>query len=153
MVMVRVMNEREEIDKIGGLLRSVTSIQSPFLERCSETKLLAVQDLDLARDRYRTLAQQALRSYEEIFPETSAGLAGIRKARTALESGKIDSQFERTLSGLRSTYLSEVISPALKDYLNKEKGTRKEIQDLYERVLTLDGLLETARFIRRVRSV
>jgi hypothetical protein len=57
------------------------------------------------------------------------------------------------LSDLRSSYLEEILRPAVRGYLAEGKVSKGKIEDLYEKVFRLDGLIEVGQFFNRVDSL
>ncbi|MHA2188438.1 MAG: hypothetical protein ACW99V_09385, partial [Candidatus Thorarchaeota archaeon] len=57
------------------------------------------------------------------------------------------------LQRFRSTYLHEVLKPAVKSYFDSGMKPKKELAKLYENALRIDGLLELIQFLGKVKSV
>ena len=143
----------KELERLGGLFKLASDKNRPFLNRCAETKYLAVRDYDGATNLTFELARQTL-------SEANAGLRGhsdcrnyLAIIRSAVESGQLDSDFIVALKKLRTQYLQKVLRPALKDYLNKGESESTEIEKLYNDALRIGGLLEVVQFLKKLESV
>ncbi|MFW9920396.1 MAG: hypothetical protein ACFFED_12410 [Candidatus Thorarchaeota archaeon] len=147
------MADKENLVKIRSLLESIASRNTPFLTKCSETKLLAYSNLDEAHSKYRVIAQQALDGSQEILNSEPKCKEKLLTAKSILERESISSDLLDALSSLRTTYLNEILKPAVKGYLTSGTGNRQDVEKLYEKVFALDGLIEVAQFFDRVDSL
>jgi hypothetical protein len=143
----------KELERLGGLFNLASERNRPFLDRCSETKYLAVRDYRQATSVTVELAKQTLQ-------EANAGLTGradfkryLDTLQSALESGQIDGSVIRALENLRSKYLEKVLRPAVRTYLVDDKLKTSEIELLYKDALRIDGLLEVVQFLKKVEPV
>ncbi len=151
--MVWEMNNKKSLDKIGGLLERVAAKSVPFLDQCSETKLLAYSDIVQAHKKYRDLAKQAFSGTEEILKSGPNCRKGIETIKSTLKRKKLSSDLVTALTDLRTSYLEEILRPAVRGYLTEGKVPRGNIEDLYEKVFRLDGLIEVGQFFKRVDSL
>ncbi len=147
------MNKKKSLDKIGGLLEKVAAKSVPFLDQCSETKLLAYSDIGQAHAKYRDLAKQAFSESKDVLSTGPNCKQGVASVRSALKRKKLSTELVTALSDLRSSYLDEILRPAVRGYLTEGKVSRGKIEDLYERVFRLDGLIEVGQFFDRVDSL
>lgn len=147
------MTEREHLDKIGGLLESVASKSVPFLDKCSETKLLAYSDISRAHSQYRKLAKQALSGSEAVLDSQPNCRNEFIAVKSALKHEELTPGLVAALNNLRRSYMDEILRPAVKGYLNGESKSRRKIEDLYEKVFRIDGLIEVGQFFNRVDSL
>ena len=136
----------KELEKLGGLFDTVTGRSKPFLKQCSDAKLLAVDDYAQASSRCLELAKQTLSIDDSCLNSTS-----LAKARSAIESGQLDTSLIRALRQVRESYLDSVLRPAVKSFLNSEDKTIKELEGLYTSALRMDGLLEVVEFLTKVQ--
>jgi hypothetical protein len=137
----------KELEKLGDLFDSVTGRSKPFLDRCAQTKFLAVKDYGKAASEFVQLARQTLN-----VEETDVNTDCLEKVKNAVESGQLDRVLVDELSRLRSSYLETVLRPAVKSYLSNEEGTITEIESLYTNAVRIDGLLEVLQFLSRVNQ-
>ncbi len=149
--MVSLMKAPKELETLSGLFGSVTSKTRPFLDRCSETKYLAVTDYNRAITQYFDMAKQVLEGpgkrmifTERCKPEYSA-------VRSALESGQLSPELIDALQGLRNTFVREILKPAMKEYMNSPLSSDL-VEGLYESALRIDGLLEIVQFFGKVQK-
>jgi hypothetical protein len=147
------MNKKKSLDKIGGLLEKVAAKSVPFLDQCSETKLLAYSDIGEAHEKYRVLAKQAFAGSEDILSSRPNCRHGIKSVQSALKRKNLSPDLVTALSELRTSYLEEILRPAVRGYLSNGKAGRVNIEDLYEKVFRLDGLIEVGQFFKRVDSL
>ncbi|MFW9805326.1 MAG: hypothetical protein ACFFFK_01195 [Candidatus Thorarchaeota archaeon] len=152
-ILVSQMPGQKELERIGGLFSLASEKHRPFLDRCSETKYLAVRDYSQATSITLELARQTLK-------EANRGLLGqddfkkyINVLQNALESGHLDSGLIQSLENLRSKYLEKVLRPAIRTYLEDDKRKTSEIESLYTDALRIDGLLEVVQFLKKVEPV
>ena len=151
--LVSQMPAPKELERLGGLFNLASERNRPFLDRCSETKYLAVRDYRQATSVTIDLAKQTLQ-------EANAGLTGrvdfkryLSTLQSAVESGQIDANVIRALESLRSKYLEKVLRPAVRSYLEDDKRKTSEIELLYKDALRIDGLLEVIQFLKKIEPV
>ena len=147
------MKDRESLDKIGGLLESVAAKSVPFLDKCSETKLLAYSDISQAHTQYRNLAKQAFSGSESILDSGPNCRNGFKKVQSALQGKEMTPELVNALNNLRRSYMEEILRPAVRGYLSGKAKSRRRIEDLYEKVFRIDGLIEVGQFFKRVNSL
>ena len=136
----------KELEKLGGLFDTVTGRSKPFLDRCAQTKFLAVEDYNKAADEFVRLAKQTLN-----VDDTGVNSTCLATAKSAVESGQLDHSLIEALSKLRTSYLESVLRPAVKSYLNTGEKTLSDIEKVYANAVQLDGLLEVVQFLSRVQ--
>ena len=146
------MKEDENLEIIKRLLASVASKTAPFQTSCSETKILAYTNRDAAVDRYRDIAKQALNSSEGPLHSQPDCKRKLSRVQHILEQESLNQNILEALTALRSTYLKKILRPAVKGYLMQDERKSSEIEKLYEKIFTLDGLIEVAQFFDRVDS-
>ena len=145
------MTKRRDMRVVGGLLEKISERNRPFLNRCSETKYLAVSDLARATDEYRDLVRQFLSGKNVAQVKDISYLRECAEVQSALETGQLDSHFLASLSSLRGVFLDNVLRPAVREYLEGGSRSTAKVEKLYDSAMKLNGLIETMRFIRRVR--
>ncbi len=145
------MPDQKELERLGGLF-NLASVQSrPFLDRCSETKYLAVRDFNRARIETLKLTEQTLISTGTAI-ESSANLKKhLSVIKDAVESGQLDGNLVQALSNLRTSYLEQVLRPAIRKYLTNEDLKTSDLEMLYHNALRIDGLLEVVQFLKRIK--
>jgi hypothetical protein len=143
----------KELERVGGLFNLASDRSRPFLDRCSETKYLAVRDYSRASRLTVELAKQTLK-------EANSGLTShddckryLVTLRRAVESGQLDTSIIHTLEKLRSKYLEKVLRPAVRTYLQNDDLKPTEIETLYKDALRIEGLLEVVQFLKKVEPV
>ncbi|MFW9910730.1 MAG: hypothetical protein ACFFEF_19415 [Candidatus Thorarchaeota archaeon] len=146
------MTDKDSLNKISGLLESVATRSVPFLDACSDTKLLAYSDLKKAQAKYRALAKKALSGTEKILDSKAKCTQEYNEVRMALDHKEFSSELITSLTNLRRSYLEEILRPAVKLYLKESKKSKTGIEELYEKVFRLDGLIEVAQFLHRIDS-
>ena len=143
----------KELERLGGLFNLSSDKSRPFLDRCSETKYLAVRDYSQATNLTVELAKQTL-------SEANSGLTNrtdckryLITLRTAVESGQLDASVVLALERLRSKYHEKVLRPAVRAYLESDDLKATEIETLYNDALRIEGLLEVIQFLKKVEPV
>ena len=144
------MAGHENLQRISGLIESVERKSRPFREKCAHAKILAFTDPDEARTKYLHLARQAFPVAGTCFEQEDCCEGKVKKVKSAINSGEVNQSFQNALDELRSTFLQDVLKPAVKDYLLDNAHGRQEIEKLYTSVMQIDGLLEVARFLNRI---
>lgn len=147
------MSNRKELERIGGLFSLASEKHRPFLDRCSETKYLAVRDFGQATSIVVELARQTLQEANGRLLRQDEFKKYINVLQNALESGHLDSGLIKTLENLRSKYLEKVLRPAVRTYLEDDKRKTSEIESFYKDALRIDGLLEVVQFLKKVEPV
>lgn len=151
--MVLRMPDQKELEKIGGLFNLASIQNRPFLDKCSETKYLAVRDYDRAADETLKLAKQAIKSTLCIQKNCASLSKDITTIRKAIDLGKIDSDFIDALANFRSGYLEHVLRPVVQTYLSNEEHMTSELEEYYTCALRIEGLLGVVQFLKRVKPV
>ncbi|MBY8997073.1 MAG: hypothetical protein KGD60_05030 [Candidatus Thorarchaeota archaeon] len=143
----------KELERLGGLFNLASESSRPFLDRCSETKYLAIRDYSQASSVTVELAKQSLK-------ENFSGLTNhadckkcLATLQSAVELGQLDTRVITALEKLRSKYLEKVLSPAVRTYLKNDELKTTEIELLYNDALKIDGLLEVIQFLKKVEPV
>ncbi|MGY5875520.1 MAG: hypothetical protein RTU30_07225 [Candidatus Thorarchaeota archaeon] len=146
------MPKSKELERLSGLLEKVADHNTHFLQKCSETKILAVSDYTSAIDQYRLLAMQVLdKKGLDISVPQSCG-SHIEAAKSALHSDKLGSEFITALRELRSSYFDDILRPAVRRFLAEDGLSISEVKPLYERAVKIDGLLGVVEFFRKVEG-
>ncbi len=140
------MSDMESLRKVRALLESVASRSSPFIKQCSETKLLAYSNRGEAYNRYKHLAKEALTVSKEALSSEPNCQESFKAVESAIERDKLTPDLVGALNSLRDSYLNGVLKPALKGYLTSKFSAPMDIEALYERAFTLNGLIEVAEF-------
>ena len=147
------MSRRKEIERIGSLFNAASDMNKTFLDKCSETKFLAVRDYYRAEDEYIKLAEKTLSI-------KGLGITGIEDCcsyliniKSQLESGQLNTRLIDALGALRARYLEYVLRPAMKHYIHNEESNNRELKTLYSNALKIDNLLEVIQFMNKVQRV
>ncbi|MFW9789295.1 MAG: hypothetical protein ACFFE1_16605, partial [Candidatus Thorarchaeota archaeon] len=142
-----------ELERLGGLFNLTSDKSRSFLNRCSETKYLAVRNYSRATSLTVELAKQTLKEVNTDFTTREDCEEYLETLRKAVEIGQIDSQVISALKKLRAKYLDKVLRPAVKVYLDNYDLKITEIEALYNDALRIEGLLEVVRFLKKVKPV
>lgn len=140
------MSDMESLRKIRALLESVASKSSPFITQCSETKLLAYSNRGEAYNRYKHLAKEALTVSKKVLSSEPNCQEDFKAVESAIQREKLTPDLVGALNSLRNSYLNGVLKPALKGYLTSKSSAPTDLEALYERAFTLNGLIEVAEF-------
>ncbi len=143
----------KELERIGGLFRLASERNRPFLDRCSETKYLAVRDYSSATSKAFELARQTLKEANSELTNRADCKKLLGTVQRAVESGQLDTSVIYALENLRSKYLEKVLSPAVKSYLEDDGLKLTQIDLLYNDALRIEGLLEVVQFLKKVEPV
>jgi len=146
------MPAHKEIEKLGGLFEHVAAGARPFLDKCSETKFLAVTDYSRAVDEYRSLARLVIGQSDGLTTGWSECGECVTTVRNALDNERIGQDVLGALTELRSAYVNRVLKPTVKEYLLGDAGRPHDVSSLYDNVLRLDGLLDAAKFLKSLRQ-
>jgi len=144
------MPTRKEIERLGGLFEQVAAGARPFLDKCSETKFLAVVDFGRAVDEYRSLTRQVFGQCDELTTGWKECGECLSTVRAALENELIGREVLEALTELRGAYVNRVLKPAVRGFLSGEASSAHDVGNLYGNVLRLDGLLDAARFLKNL---
>jgi hypothetical protein len=143
------MRSPKNLETLSGLFGSVTDRTRLFLNRCSETKYLAVTDFSKATDQYLALAKQALEGPGKRIASERRCKEQYHAVKSALESGRLGPELVDALQCLRQTFVRDILKPAMQEYMSSS-GTSIRVEKLYECVLQIDGLLEVVQFFGKV---
>ncbi len=146
------MNNPDGLRKVSGLLESVTSTNRSFLDKCADTKLMAVRNPNQAHQSYKALATQLIEKSEKNFGSSDNCLKYVERIRYDLNSDYLNTSLLDVMQNLRASYFEDVLRPAVKEYLSGNGPSRERIENLYESVLQLDGLVETLDFIAKLQN-
>ncbi len=138
-----------EIDRLSRLLDTISLRSRPFLDQCSDAKMLAISDVNLALERYWNLTKQAFYSDGVHLPDELSKNSYYQAVKQALGTRVLTASYVDALEKLRSSFLDGVLRPAVGAYLENQTH-RAELEQLYENALRLDGLLDLANFLRKV---
>ncbi|MFW9964792.1 MAG: hypothetical protein ACFFCX_14585 [Candidatus Sifarchaeia archaeon] len=147
------MPSPEELERLGNLFTLAAERNRPFLDRCSETKYLAVRDYDKATKIIFELTNQTLKEANSGLMDLSDCKGDLTKLKNVVESGHLDTDFILALERLRSKYLEKILGPAVRTYLRNEDLKPIEIETLYNDALRIEGLLEVVQFLKKVEPV
>ncbi len=143
----------EELERLGSLFKLASERNRPFLDKCSQTKYLAVRDYDKAASITFNLARQTLREANSCLTNRDDCKRYIAKLQSAIESGQLNSDFIHALEKLKSRYLERVLRPAIRTYITNDDFEEAEIDALYNDALRIDGLLEVVQFLKKIKPV
>lgn len=151
--MVGLMPTPEELERLGNLFTLAAERNRPFLDRCSETKYLAVRDYDKATKIIFELTNQTLKEANSGLRDLIDCKGYLAKLRNVIESGQLDTDFILALEKLRTKYLEKVLGPAVRTYLRNKDLKPIEIETIYNDALRIEGLLELVQFLKKVKAV
>ena len=140
----------KELERLGGLFDLASDKNRPFLDRCSETKYLAVMDFKRASNITVELTKQTLKEANSGLTRRNDFRSHLLTLQKAVESGQIDTGVISALEKLRSKYLQKVLRPAVRSYLENDDLKTTEIEKLYDEALRIEGLLEVVQFLKKV---
>lgn len=143
----------KELERLGGLFSLSSDKSRPFLDRCSETKYLAVRDYSRATSVTMELAKQTLKEANSGLTSRTDCKRYLATLQSAVESGQLDTSVIHALEKLRSKYLEKVLRPAVRTYLENDELKATEVEILYNDALRIDGLLEVVQFLKKVEPV
>ncbi|MFX1560477.1 MAG: hypothetical protein ACFFBL_07800 [Promethearchaeota archaeon] len=143
----------KELERLGGLLNITSDKSRPFLDRCSETKYLAVMDYNQATSLTVELARQTLRGANSALNNRTDCKRHLAILRSTVELGQLDAGLLQALEKLRSKYLEKVLRPAIRAYLEGEDSKVNEIETLYNDALRIEGLLGVVQFLKKIEPV
>ncbi|MBD3407697.1 MAG: hypothetical protein GF411_16385 [Candidatus Lokiarchaeota archaeon] len=145
------MSKSKGLEKVRDLLETLSIRRHPFLEKCAETKVLAMTDFDLAIHEYRSLANQAI--FNKQFQQQIQGMkiVSIDEIQGYLEQESFGDNLLTALKSLKQEYVRSILQPAVRTYLSRNSGEPSDIESLYEYALNIDGLIEIVEFLARIR--
>jgi len=143
----------EELERLGNLFKLASERNRPFLEKCSQTKYLAVTDYDKATSATFDLAKQTLQEANSSLTTRDDCKRYLAKLRNAIESGQLNPDLIHTLEKLKTQYLEKVLRPAVRTYLSNDEFKTAQIDALYNDALKIDGLIEVIQFLKKVEPV
>ena len=143
----------EELERLGGLFKLASESSRPFLDRCSETKYLAVRNFSEATSITVELARQTLMESNSGLTSRADCKRHLATLQNAVELGQLDTRVITALEKLRSKYLEKVLRPAMRTYLNNDDFKLTAIELLYNDALKIDGLLEVVQFLKKIEPV
>ncbi len=144
------MTERRDLERFGNLFEVITGRNRPFLDQCSDTKLLAISDFPRASDDCRTLVRQVLEGPGSMFTTTGTCRQQVDAVRQSLESGYLGPDLVEALFALRVVFVDNVLRPAVKEFLSADDERVDHVESLYDSAAKLDGLLEIIRFLQKL---
>jgi hypothetical protein len=147
------MPEPKEIERVGSLFKSLSNRSKPFLEKCSQTKFLAVNDYNRASDEYVKLVRKTLNNKGLGLANGNDCQGCLSNVISSLNTFHTDTGLLNALEDLRSTYLESMLKPALKQYLQSENYTKSDIERLYINALKIDSLIEVIQFMKRIERI
>jgi hypothetical protein len=145
------MRVPKDLETLSGLFGSVTNRTKVFLDRCSETKYLAVTDFGRATDQYFLLAKHALEGPDKKLVSAKKCREQYHAVKSALALGQLGPELVDALQCLRRTFVENILKPAMQEYMSSS-ATSNQVEKLYECVLQIDGLLEVVQFFGKVQK-
>jgi len=143
----------KELERLGGLFSIASESSRHFLDRCSETKYLAVRNYSKATSITIELARQTLKEANTGLTKHADCKRYLSTLQNAVELGQMDSNVITALENLRSKYLEKVLRPAVRKYLHSDELKPSVIELLYNDALKIDGLLEVVQFLKKIEPV
>ncbi len=147
------MSNRKEIERIGNLFDVAADLGKTFLDKCAETKFLALKDYYKAEDNYIKLAEKTLSVKELGITGRDDCCSHLYTVKRELESGQLDAKLIDALEALRTKYLKYVLSPAVRQYIHYGGSNNRELKKLYSNAMKIDNLLEVVQFMNKVQRV
>jgi hypothetical protein len=139
-----------EFERLGGLFENATDRSRDFLDRCSETKFMAVKDYSRAEDEYITLAKRVLETPSKRRMAGKKCKRQFAAVRSALESGQLGPEYISALQELRQSFFNGVLKPTVRAYLAKD-ALKEDVESLYESAICIEGLLEVIHFLEKIQ--
>ena len=147
------MSNPKELERIGNLFNVATNLNKTFLDKCSKTKFLAVNNYYQAEDEYIKLAEKTL-SVKSLGIAAKDDCYGcLSSVKSELESGQLDSGLIDALENLRATYLESILRPAVKQYIHNDTINNRGLKKLYTNALKIENLLELIQFMKKVHTI
>jgi hypothetical protein len=147
------MPKHKEIERVGSLFNKISDGSRPFLEKCSRTKFLAVDDYPRATEEYVKLAKETLSNKGLGLAEGNDCQGCLSDVRSALDAHSLNADLVGALQDLRSTYLESMLKPAFKRYIQSDSFTKGDIERLYMNALKIDSLIEVIQFMKRLERI
>ena len=147
------MSNPKELERIGNLFNVATNLNKTFLDKCSKTKFLAVNNYYQAEDEYIKLAEKTL-SVKSLGIASKDDCYGcLSNVKSVLQSGQLDSGLIDALENLRATYLESILRPAVKQYIHNDTTNNRGLKKLYTNALKIESLLEVIQFMNKVHTI
>jgi hypothetical protein len=147
------MSDPNELERIGNLFDVATNVSETFLEECSKTKFLAVNDYYKAEDEYIKLAEKILCEKKLGIVANDDCIGRLSNVKSELESGQLDSRLIDALESLRVAYLESVLRPAVMDYIHNDRINDRGLKKVYTNALKIENLLEVIQFMNKVQTI
>lgn len=147
------MSRRKEIERIGNLFDVASDLSQSFLEKCAETKYLALKDYYRAEDEYIKLAEKTLSVKGLGITDKDDCCSYLYSVKSQLESGQLNEGLIDALEALRGKYLEFVLRPAVRQYMQNDEYNKRELKKLYSNAMKIDNLLEVVQFMNKVQPV
>jgi hypothetical protein len=147
------MRKNKEIERVSSLFNKLSDRSKPFLDKCSRTKFLAVNDYASAADAYMKLVRETLSNKGLGLINQTDCQDCLLSVRNALDTYQLNSDLVNALQDLRLTYLESILKPAFKQYIQSDIYTRKDIENLYMNALKIDSLIDVIQFIKRIERI
>lgn len=147
------MSDPKELERIGNLFNAATNVSKSFLDKCTQTKFLAVKDYYKAEDEYIKLAEKTLCGKDLGIAANDDCYGCLSNVKSELESGQLDSRLVDALENLRASYLASVLRPAVKQYIYNDTRTESRLKKLYTNALKIENLLEVFQFMNKVHTI
>ncbi len=147
------MTDKEKIIRIRKLLESASRISSPYLTKCSETKILAYTNREEAQTLYRSIVKEALDTTRDVVNPEHPCNEKISEAVSVLRKGAMSADILTALNLLRESYLKEILKPAVNGFLTNAISDDKQMESLFEKMMTLNGLIDLGEFFDRMSSL
>jgi hypothetical protein len=147
------MRKHREIERVGSLFSAISDRSKPFLEKCSKTKFLAVNDYPSAADEYMKLVRETLSNRGLGLADGNDCQGCLSNVRNALDTYQLNADLVDALQDLRSTYLESMLKPAFKEYIQSDTYTKEDIEKLYMNALKIDSLIEVIQFMKRIEKI
>jgi len=147
------MSKRKEIERIGNLFNVASDLNKTFLDKCAETKFLALKDFYRAEDEYIKLAEKTLNGKGLGISDKDDCCRYLYNVKSQLESGHLDVKLIGALETLRAKYLEYILRPAVRLYIHNDESNNRELKTLYNNAMKIDNLLEVIQFMNKLQRV
>ncbi len=145
--------KRGDLRTLSGMFGNVANRSRAFLDSCSETRLLAVSNIEEASREYEKLARDTLQNVSSHLSSNKLCSQLLSDAYNALQNGGINQDYVTALRMLRDTFLRDILRPAVADFLRNGSASDRDLEELYSQQIKMDSLLGTAHFLRKTRNM
>ena len=146
------MSNPKKLEKLGRLVAIASDNSRTFFDKCSKTKILAVNDYYRAEDEYIRLATQTLDAKGLGIGDRGDCTMYLSCVKSALETGQLNQDLIDALENLRATYVESLLRPAFKRYFNNDSD-KKALEQFYTNAVKIESLIEVFQFLNKVQNL